>query len=151
MRLARRDIPCQCVGGAGAIVSWTGMILSVIAGLAGATGSALAQRGSMAGMDSMNGNDQVHAGASSFLALLNHVAVPLLLVSILLMLVGVARAGWRALGLVVIGSILLVINMFVSTSALEAAWFLGGGYFLVFLGYVVAWTGAGVRRVVSST
>jgi hypothetical protein len=127
------------------------MILSVIAGLAGSTGSALAERGSMAGMGSVNSPDQVHTGANSFLALLNPIAVPLLLVSILLMFTGVARAGWRALGLVVIGSVLLMVNMFASTSALAAAWFLGGGYLLIFLGYMVAWKGAGVHRAASST
>ncbi len=48
--LTRRDILCQCEGGAGAVVSCTGMIVSLAAGLAGTAGSALIQRSGMAGM-----------------------------------------------------------------------------------------------------
>jgi len=101
-------------------------------------------------MGSMSGPGQGQAGAGSFLALLNQFAIPLLLVSILLMLVGVARAGWRSLCLVVIGSTFLLINMFVPTSTWVAVWLLGGGYLLIFLGYLIAWRGASTRRVASN-
>ncbi len=63
----------------------------------------------------------------------------MLLVSIVLMLAGVIRTGWRATGLVAAGSILLVVNMFMRTSVSAAAGLLGAGYLLVLLGYVVAW------------
>jgi hypothetical protein len=65
MTLSRRDVVCQCVGGAGAVVSCGGMILSLTAGLAGATGSALARRNSMGSMGSMSGPGQGHAGAGA--------------------------------------------------------------------------------------
>ncbi len=137
--VTRRDITCQCVGGAGAVVSCTGMIVSLAAGLAGTAGGALIQRGGMAGMGSMGGADQGQAAVPPLLAFLNHTAVPLLLVSIVLMLIGVARAGWRAFGLVALGSAILLVNMFAQTSAATAAGLLGGGYLLVLLGYMVAW------------
>jgi hypothetical protein len=150
MTLSRRDVVCQCVGGAGAVVSCAGMILSLTAGLAGATGSALAQRDSMGGMGSMSGPGQGHAGTDSFLAFLNTIAVPLLLVSIVLMLFGVARAGWRSLGLVAIGSASVLINMFMPTSTWTAAGLLGGGYLAIFLGYLIAWRAASARRAASN-
>jgi hypothetical protein len=53
--LTRREMLCQCVGGAGAVVSCIGMIVSLAAGLAGTAGSALIRRGSMAGMGAMGG------------------------------------------------------------------------------------------------
>lgn len=148
--VTRRDILCQCVGGAGAVVSCAGMIVSLATGLAGTAGSALIQRNGMAGMGSMGGSDQGQAGVYPLLAFLNHIAVPLLLVSIVLMLIGVARAGWRALGLVAAGSALLLVNMFVQTSAATAAGLLGGGYLLVLLGYMVAWKATKARRTILS-
>ena len=42
--VTRRDILCQCAGGAGAVVSCAGMIASLAAGLAGTVGSAVIQR-----------------------------------------------------------------------------------------------------------
>ncbi len=137
--LTRREMLCQCVGGAGAVVSCAGMIVSLAAGLAGTAGSALIHQDNMPGMGAMNGSSQGQAGGPPLLAFLNHVAVPLLLVSIALMLIGVARAGWRAVGLVAAGSALLLGNMFVQTSAAIAAALLGAGYLLVLLGYMVAW------------
>jgi len=126
------------------------MIVSLVAGLAGTAGSALIQRGGMAGMGSMGGAGQGQAGASPLLAFLNSIAIPLLLVSILLMLIGVARAGWRALGLVAIGSALLLLNMYVPGSAAMAAALLGAGYLLVLLGYVAAWKASKGRRAILS-
>lgn len=37
--VTRRDILCQCVGGAGAVVSCAGMIVSLAAGLVGTAGA----------------------------------------------------------------------------------------------------------------
>ncbi len=147
--VTRRDVLCQCVGGAGAVVSCAGMIVSLAAGLAGSAGT-LIQRGSMAGMGSMSGSGQAQAGVSPLLALLNRVAVPLLLLSIVLMLTGVARAGWRALGLVALGGVFLLANMFVRTSAPVAGALMGAGYLLVFLGYLVTWKAARTRRAILS-
>jgi len=148
--LTRREKVCQCVGGAGAVVSCAGMIISLAAGLAGTAGSALIQRSSMAGMGSMGGSDKGQAGVSPLLAFLNHIAVPLLLLSIVLMLIGVARAGWRAVGLVALGSALLLVTMFVQTSTPVAAALLGAGYLLVLLGYMIAWKATRTRRAVLS-
>jgi hypothetical protein len=69
---------------------------------------------------------------------LNHIAVPLLLVSIVLMLIGVARAGRRAVAFVAAGSALLLGTMLIYAPGMTA-WLLGAGYLLVILGYVVAW------------
>jgi hypothetical protein len=148
--VTRRDTLCQGVGGAGAVVSCAGMIVSLAAGLLGTAGSALIQRNGMAGMGSMGGLDQGQTGVSPLLAFLNHIAVPLLLGSIVLMLIGVARAGWQALGLVAAGSAILVVNMFVQTSAATAAGLLGGGYLLVLLGYMNAWKATRPRRTILS-
>jgi len=98
----------------------------------------------------MGGAGQGQAGASPILAFLNSIAIPLLLLSIILMLIGVARAGWRAVGLVALGSALLLLNMFVQASAATAAGLLGVGYLLVLVGYVVAWTATRARRAVLS-
>lgn len=135
----RRDVLCQCVGGAGAVVSCAGMIVSLAAGLAGTLGSAVVQRSSMSGMGSMGGTAQGQAGVPPLLAFLTHIAIPLLLLSIVLMLIGVARAGWRAVGPVAVGSALLLVNMFVQTAAAVAAALMGAGYLLVLLGYLAAW------------
>ncbi len=146
--LTRREMLCQCAGGVGAVVSCAGMIVSLAAGLAGAAGSALIQRSSMPGMGSMGGSDQGQAGVPPLLAFLNHIAVPLLLGSIVLMLIGVARAGWWAVGLVAVSSAFLLVNMFVQTSAATAAVLLGAGYLLVLLGYMVAWKTTRARRAI---
>lgn len=146
VKLSRGDVLCQCAGGAGAIVSCVGMMVSLAAGLLRATGSTLARSSGMAGMGAMGSPTQAQAGTHPFLTLLNHVAVPLLFVSILLMLLGVVHAGRRPLELVAAGSALLVVNMFISTSPLVAALLLVGGYFIVFLGYVAAWKVTATRR-----
>lgn len=91
--LTRREKVCQRVGGAGAVVSCAGMIVSLVLGLAGTAGSAVARQGGMAGMGSMGGAGQAQVGVSPLLAFLNGIAIPLLLLSIVLMLIGVARAG----------------------------------------------------------
>lgn len=147
--LTRRDILCQCVGGAGAVVSCAGMIVSLAAGLAGTAGSTLIQRSGMAGMGSMAGPAQGQAGVPALLAFLKNIAIPLLLVSIVLMLIGVSRAGWWAVGLVAVGSVLLLMNMFVQTSAATAVGLLSAGYLLVLLGYLVGWRTTKGRRVLS--
>lgn len=144
-----RDLACQCAGAAGSVLSCAGMILSLAAGLLGAAGGAAAPTG-MAGMESMSGSAQAHvqAGASLLLAVLtflNRIAVPLLLASILLMLLGVARAGWRALGLVTLGSALLLDSM-VPASFPVLALLLGGGFALIIAGYVVTWRTAKRRQ-----
>ena len=138
--LTRRDLACQCAGAAGSVLSCAGMILSLAAGLVGAAGGAAARTG-MAGMESMGDASQAQPGASPLLAMLvvlNRIAVPLLLVSILLMLLGVARAGRWAFGFVAAGSALLLGSM-AATSPQVLAWLLGGGFALVIGGYVVAW------------
>ncbi len=147
--LTRGEMVCQCVGGAGTVVSCAGMIISVAAGLAGATGSTLVHQGGMAGMGAMGAAGEAQARVSPLLASLNSIAIPLLLVSIILMLIGVARAGWLPVGLVAFGSAVLVVNMFAQTSATVAAALLGAGYLLVLLGYIVAWKTARARRAVS--
>jgi len=116
------------------------MIVSLAAGLLGAAGSTLAQTGGMAGMGDTAGPTPAQGTLPAVLNLLNRIAVPLLLGSILLMLVGVARAGWRAVGFVAAGSALLLATM-IPTSTIVAAWLLGAGYLLVLFGYVVAWKG----------
>jgi hypothetical protein len=121
------------------------MIVSLAGGLLGATGSTLAQNNGMAGMGSMGNPTQVQAAAHSFLNLLNHVAVPLLFVSILLMLLVVVRAWRQPLGLVTAGSALLVVNMLIPMSSLVAALLLVGGYLIVFLGYFAAWRATAAR------
>ena len=138
MGLTRRDIVCQCVGGAGAVASCAGMIASLAAGLLGAAGSTLAQTNGMAGMGSMGSSPSQFSAGQSFLASLNHIAVPLLLVSIVLMLIGVARAGRRAIAFVAAGSALLLGTMFPALPGMTA-WLLGAGYLLVILGYAAAW------------
>lgn len=148
--LTQREKVCQWAGGAGALVSCAGMIVSLAAGLAGTAGSALVRQGSMAGMGSMGGTAQGQAGTSPLLAFLNSIAIPLLLLSIVLMLIGVARTGWRAVAAVVLGSILLVTNMFVQASTPMAAALMGAGYLLILLGYLAAWQATRARRTVLS-
>ena len=82
---------------------------------------------------------------SPLLTVLNQVAIPLLLVSIVLMLAGVARAGWRALAWVAAGSALLLAAM-LPTSPQVAAGVLGAGFVLVSIGYVAAWHAVRIRR-----
>jgi hypothetical protein len=126
------------------------MIVSLAAGLAGTAGSALIQRSSMAGMGSMGGANPAQAGVSPLLAFLNSIAIPVLLLSIVLMLIGVARGGWRAVAAVALGSILLVLNMFVQASTPVAAALMGAGYLLVLLGYLAAWKATRTRGAVLS-
>ena len=143
VHLSRRDVLCQCAGGTGAVVSCAGMMLSLAAGLLGAAGGTAAHTG-MAGMESMGAASQAHPGMSPLvgvLGYLNRVAVPLLLVSILLMLLGVARAGRWAFVLVALGSTLLLVTM-VPVSLQAQVWLLAGGFALVIAGYVAAWRGA---------
>ncbi len=146
--LTRRERACQYVGGAGAVVSCAGMIVSLAAGLAGTAGSALVRQSSMAGMGSMGSMGQAQGG-TALLAFLDRIAVPLLVVSIALMLIGVIRAGWRATGLVAAGSLVLLANMYVQTTTAAAAGLLIAGYLLVLLGYVVA-RKAGPRLLLGS-
>ncbi len=146
--LTRRDVACQVAGGVGIVASCAGMIVSLVAGLlggVGAAGGSLATRSGMSGMGSMPGPEQPLAAAHPPLAVLNQIAIPLLLASIILMLAGVARAGWRALAWVAAGSALLLAAM-LPTSPGVAAWLLGPGLLLVIIGYVVAWNAARVRR-----
>ena len=150
--LTRREVLCQGVGGAGSVVSCAGMIVSLAAGLVGAAGGTVIHQSSMAGMGAMGGSGQGQAAVPPLLIVLNRIAIPLLLVSIVLMLIGVARAGRRALAAVAFGSILLVTNMLMQASTLVAAALLGAGYLLVFLGYLTAWKttrarGAALSRV----
>jgi hypothetical protein len=76
---------------------------------------------------------------------LNHIAVPLLLVSIVLMLIGVARAGRQAVAFVAAGSTLLLGTMLPTPPGMTA-WLLGAGYLLVILGYGAAWRDRGVGQ-----
>lgn len=145
MGLTRRDIVCQCVGGAGAVASCAGMIASLAAGLLGAAGSTLGQANGMAGMGSMGSSPSQSSVGQSVLAFLNHIAVPLLLGSIVLMLIGVARAGRRAVASVAAGSALLLGTMFPVPAGMTA-WLLGAGYLLVILGYAVAWRDRGIGQ-----
>jgi hypothetical protein len=119
------------------------MMLSLAAGFLGAAGGTAARTG-MAGMESMASASQAPQAGSpllAVLALLNRFAVPLLVVSIALMLFGVARAGWRAFALVALGSALLLGSM--AASSLQAQeWLLGGGFASVVAGYVVVWRAA---------
>lgn len=142
----RREKVCQCVGGAGALVSCTGMIFSLVTGLAGAAGVGLIHQSDMAEMGSMANAGQAQAKISPLLSILNSIAIPLLLLSIVLMLIGVARAGWRTVGLVALGSAILLTNMFMRTSAAVAASLLAAGYIIVILGYIVAWRATPTRR-----
>lgn len=138
--LTRRDLACQVAGGVGAVASCAGMIVSLAAGLlggVGAAGSGLATRGGMRGMGSMPSPEQPQTPVHPLLTVLNQSAVPLLLVSIILMLAGVARAGWRAVAWVAAGSALLLTAM-LPTSPQVAAWLLGTGFLLVIVGYVAA-------------
>ena len=146
--LTRRDVACQVAGGAGAVASCAGMIVSFVAGVLGGVGAAggrLATRGGMSGMGSMPGAEQPKATALPPLTALSQRAVPLLLVSIILMLAGVARAGWRAVAWVAAGSALLLAAM-LPTSSQVAAWLLGAGFLLVIIGYGAAWHAARMRR-----
>ena len=146
--LTRRDVACQVAGGAGAVASCAGMIVSLLAGLLGGMGAAggtLATRGGMSGMGAMPGPDQPQTAALPLLTVLNQSAIPLLLVSIVLMFAGVARAGWRALACVAAGSALLLATM-LPTSSQVAAWLLGAGFALVIIGYVAAWHAVRIHR-----
>jgi len=145
MGLTRRDVVCQWVGGAGAVASCAGMIASLAAGLLGAAGSALGQANGMAGMGSMGSSPSQSSAGQSALAFLSHIAVPLLLGSIVLMLIGVARAGRRAVAFVAAGSALLL-GMMLPTPPGMTAWLLGAGYLLVFLGYAAAWRDRRIRQ-----
>ncbi len=146
--LRRRDVLCQCAGGVGAVVSCAGMIVSLIAGVAGSVGavggSAAGQGGGMAGMSAATGPAPGLLG-HPLLVFLNHIALPLLLASVALMLAGVVRAGWRALSLVAAGSVLLLATMR-PVSPVTLASLLGGGFVLVFTGYAAAWRGGQARR-----
>jgi hypothetical protein len=149
VHLSRRDVLCQCAGGTGAVVSCAGMMLSLAAGLLGVAGGTAAHTG-MAGMESMGAASQAHPGTSPLvgvLGFLNRVAVPLLLVSVLLMLLGVARAGRWALGLVALGSALLLGSMGPASLQVQAS-LLGGGFAFVIAGYAVAWRAAKRRQEV---
>ncbi len=148
----RRDVACQVAGGVGAVASCTGMIISLVAGLLGSMGAAggtLVTRGGMSGMGSMPSPDQPQTSAHPLLTVLNHIAVPLLLVSVILMLAGVARAGWRAVAWVAAGSALLLGTMLPTLSQV-AAWLLGAGFVLVITGYVAAWDAVRIRRGMSA-
>ncbi len=130
------------------MASCAGMIASLVAGLLGSVGAAggsLATRGGMSGMGAMPGSEQPQAAAHPLLTVLNHIAIPLLLVSIVLMLAGVARAGGRAVAWVAAGSALLLAAM-LPTSPQVAAWLLGAGFLLVIIGYVAAWHAVRIRR-----
>jgi|GEM_PF-1380681 len=144
----RRDVACQVAGGVGTVASCAGMIVSLVAGFlggVGAAGGSLATRGGMSGMGSMPGPEQPQTAAHPLLTVLNQRAVPLLLVSIILMLAGVARAGWRAVAWVAAGGALLLATM-LPTSSQVAAWLLGAGFLLVIIGYVAAWHAVRARR-----
>jgi hypothetical protein len=144
----RRDVACQVAGGVGTVASCAGMIASLAAGVLGSVGAAggsLVTRGGMSGMGSMPGAEQPQTAAYPLLTVLNQNAVPLLLVSIILMLAGVARAGWRAAAWVAAGSVLLLATMLPTPSQI-AAWLLGAGFLLVIIGYVAAWHAVRVRR-----
>ena len=145
--LTRRDVACQVAGGVGAVASCAGMIVSLVAGFlgtVGAAGGALATRGGMSDMGSM-APTQPQTAAHPLLTVLNQSAVPLLLVSVVLMLAGVARTGWRAVAWVAAGSALLLAAM-LPTSSQVAAWLLGAGFVLAIIGYVAAWHAVRVRR-----
>lgn len=149
--LTRREVACQVAGGVGAMASCAGMIVALVAGFLGSVGAAggsLATQGGMSGMGAMPGSDQPQA-AHPLLAVLNHIAVSLLLVSVVLMLAGVARAGRRALAWVAAGSALLLTAM-VPTSLQVAAWLLAVGFVLVIIGYVTAWNAIRIRRGISA-
>ncbi len=147
--LTRRDLACQCAGVAGSVLSCAGMMLSLAAGLLGAAGSTAAHTG-MAGMESMGSASTAQSSTSPLagvLGVLNRIAVPLLLVSVLLMLLGVARAGRWPFGLVALGSALLLGSM--GSASLQAqASLLGGGFAFVIAGYIVAWRRAKRRQEV---
>lgn len=151
--LTRRDIVCQAAGGVGTLASCAGMIVSLAAGLLGglgAAGSGLATRGTMSGMGSMPGSEHPQTVAHPLLTVLNQSAVPLLLVSIILMLAGVARAGRHAVAWMAAGSALLLAAMLPASSQV-AAWLLGAGFLLVIVGYAVAWHAARVRHGIPAT
>ena len=149
--LTRREVACQVAGGVGAAASCAGMIVSLVAGFlgsVGASGGNLATQGGMSGMGAIPGPVQPRA-AHPLLAVLNHIAVPLLLVSVILMLAGVAQAGRRPLAWVAAGSAFLLIAM-VPTSPQVAVWLLAGGFVLVVIGYVAAWNAIRIRRGISA-
>jgi len=54
------------------------------------------------------------------------------------------------MGLVAVGSAVLLVNMFVQTSLATVAGLLGAGYLLVLLGYMVAWKTTKARRATPS-
>lgn len=119
------------LGGLGAIVSCSGMIVAAIAGVTGAAATGAAKGGSMAGMESMSSSSSNPAWVNG----INTVGQPLLIVSLVLIILGLLPRGWVPTMLAVIGSVLFYSFMFIHYDvplAVVAAVVLGAAYGVAF-------------------
>lgn len=97
------------LGGLGAVLSCSSMVVAAVAGVAGAAISGTAKGNSMAGMATMSSSSSTSAWVNA----INTVGQPLLMVSLLLMIVGLLPQGKIPATLAIIGSVLLYSFMFV--------------------------------------
>jgi len=119
------------LGGLGALVGCSGMIVGAFSGAVGATATGVAKSGSM---DSMAGM-QNSSSNPGWVNAINTVGQPLLVVSLLLVIIGLWPRSPIAAGLAMIGSVLFYVFMFVQYNvplALIAALILLSAYLAAF-------------------
>jgi len=97
------------LGGLGAVIGCSGMIVGALSGAVGATATGVAKSGSMDGMAGM----QSSSSNPGWVNAINTVGQPLLVVSLLLVIIGLWPRGPIATGLAMIGSVLFYVFMFV--------------------------------------
>lgn len=97
------------LGGFGAILSCSGMIIAAVAGVTGAAATGAAKAGSMAGMESMSTSPSNPGWVNA----INTVGQPVLIVSLFLIILGLLPRGWVPTVLAVVGSILFYGFMFI--------------------------------------
>lgn len=120
------------LGGLGAVVGCSGMIIGAFSGAVGAAATGAAKSGSM---DSMAGME-TSSSNPGWVNAINTVGQPLLIVSLLLVIIGLWPRGRVPTALAVAGSVVFYVFMFVHYSlslALVAALILVSAYVVAFL------------------
>ncbi len=119
------------LGGFGAILSCSGMIVAAIVGVTSAAATGAAKGGSMAGMESMATSPSNPWWVNG----INTIGQPLLIVSLLLIVLGLLPRGWVPTALSVIGSVLFYSFTFIHYDlplAIFAAVVLAAAYAVAF-------------------
>jgi hypothetical protein len=88
------------------------MIVSAVAGGAGAAATGAAKGGSMAGMEGMS----VSSSNPGWVNVINSIGQPLLIVSLLLIVLGLLPRGWLPTAFAIVGSVLFYGFMFIHYS-----------------------------------